>query len=90
MEYDANSNITGLRRYGMLNDRSFGLNDDLSFEYNGNQRKSVEDDSDAKLTYSRTFSSESKDYLEEDFVLYGFYFRIFAIKAWPLTATLFV
>ena len=65
--YDANSNIKTLQRYGMLNDKSFGLIDDLSVEYNGNQRVSVEDESDAKLTYSGAFDfvdgvSGSKEY----------------------------
>ncbi len=67
VEYDANSNITGLQRYGMLNDRSFGLIDDLSIDYNGNQRKSVEDDANVRLTYSGAFDfvdgvSGSKEY----------------------------
>ncbi|MBQ7238557.1 MAG: hypothetical protein IJS20_07180 [Bacteroidales bacterium] len=67
VEYDANSNITGLQRYGMLNDKSYGLIDDLTVEYNGNQRVSVEDESDTKLTYSGAFDfvdgvSGSKEY----------------------------
>ncbi len=35
--------------------RHDGLIDDLSFEYSGNQRKSVEDDVDVQLTYSGAF-----------------------------------
>ena len=35
--------------------RHDGLIDDLSFEYSGNQRKSVEDDVDVRLTYSGAF-----------------------------------
>ncbi len=67
VEYDANSNITALQRYGMLNDKSYGLIDDLTVEYNGNQRVSVEDESDTKLTYSGAFDfvdgvSGSKEY----------------------------
>ena len=68
VEYDANSNITALQRYGMLNDKSYGLIDDLTVEYNGNQRKSVEDESNTKLTYSDAFdfvdgSSLSVEYM---------------------------
>ncbi len=47
--------ITGLQRYGMLNDRTFGLIDDLNFEYNDNQCKRVADDADVRLTYSGAF-----------------------------------
>ena len=51
----------------MLNDKSYGLIDDLSVEYNGNQRVSVEDESDAKLTCSGAFDfvdgvTRSKEY----------------------------
>ena len=50
--YDRNSNITSLKRYGMLNTRNYGLIDDLSIEYDGNQRKKADDAITASLTYS--------------------------------------
>lgn len=49
--YDKNSNITTLKRCGMLNNRTYGLIDDLTIEYNGNQRKKVTDAVTEHLTY---------------------------------------
>lgn len=51
-EYDENSNITGLLRYGMRNNRSFGLIDDLTIDYTGNQLKSVIDGVSESLNYT--------------------------------------
>ena len=50
--YDKNSNITSLKRYGMLNSRSYGLIDNLYIDHTGNQLKKVDDLILSRLTYS--------------------------------------
>lgn len=48
--YDKNSNITVLRRRGLLDTNSYGLIDNLTLSYHGNQRTSVSDAS-GSLSY---------------------------------------
>ena len=43
--YDKMGNIVGLKRFGQISENGYGLIDDLSFFYNGNQLKSVADES---------------------------------------------
>lgn len=53
--YDLNSNLTSLKRYGMLNNKTYGLIDKLIISYQdngkGNQRVSVTDSVNTKLNY---------------------------------------
>ena len=49
--YDKHGNIASLQRRGMTNTRTFGLIDNLTFSYSGNQRTAVQDAASA-LTYS--------------------------------------
>lgn len=41
--YDKNSNILGLQRYGQIGVNSYGFVDELSYTYDGNQLKAVND-----------------------------------------------
>jgi hypothetical protein len=41
--YDKNGNILGLQRYGQTGASSYGLVDNLTYTYNGNQLTKVED-----------------------------------------------
>ena len=50
-EYDLNGNIKRLRRYGKSNATSYGLIDNLTLEYNGNQLKYVDDAATDPLRY---------------------------------------
>lgn len=50
-QYDKNSNVTHIRRYGAKNDRTYGLIDDIEITYNGNQRDTATDNV-ANLTYA--------------------------------------
>jgi len=50
--YDKNSNIEGLMRYGMNNQRQYGLIDSLVITRNGNQLKTIEDYAEKHLTYT--------------------------------------
>ena len=50
--YDKNSNIEGLKRYGMNNQRQYGLIDSLFITRNGNQLKTIEDYAEKHLTYT--------------------------------------
>ena len=50
--YDKNSNITSLERYGMNNQRHYGLIDSLVITRNGNQLKTIEDYAEKDLTYT--------------------------------------
>ena len=53
--YDRNSNVTSLKRRGMLNNRSYGLIDDLSIgtsNRTGNRLKKVDDAVTTRLTYT--------------------------------------
>lgn len=43
--YDKMGNIVGLKRFGQISENDYGLIDDLSFFYNGNQLRSVDDES---------------------------------------------
>lgn len=49
--YNSNGSITSLQRYGMKNNGTFGLIDDLTITYDGNQLLKVTDDAEA-LNYS--------------------------------------
>lgn len=44
--YDCMGNVTSLRRNGLLDDGSYGLIDDLTLSYDGNQLTAVSDDGD--------------------------------------------
>ena len=50
--YDKNSNITSLERYGMNNQRHYGLIDSLVITRDGNQLKTIEDYAEKDLTYT--------------------------------------
>ena len=52
LAYDKNSNITSLKRYGMNNQRHYGLIDSLVITRNGNQLKTIEDHAEKHLTYT--------------------------------------
>ena len=52
LAYDKNSNITSLKRYGMNNQRHYGLIDSLVITRNGNQLKTIEDYAQKHLTYT--------------------------------------
>ena len=52
MTYDKNSNIISLERYGMNNQRHYGLIDSLVITRNGNQLKTIEDYAEKDLTYT--------------------------------------
>ena len=41
--YDRHGNITAMQRYGQMDDGNFGLIDNLTFTYNGNQLRKVTD-----------------------------------------------
>ncbi len=70
-EYDANTNITSLQRYGMKNDKSFGLIDDLSIEHNGNQITSVSDAADENLDYEGAFDFADGDDKNKEYAYNG-------------------
>ena len=50
-----NSNIIQMQRSGMLNDKSFGLIDNLGISYDGNQRTKIADAVSEPLTYNGAF-----------------------------------
>ena len=52
ISYDSNSNITSVERYGMNNQRQYGLIDSLVITRNGNQLKTIEDYAEKHLTYT--------------------------------------
>ena len=52
VSYDKNSNITSIERYGMNNQRHYGLIDSLVITRNGNQLKTIEDYAEKDLTYT--------------------------------------
>ena len=52
ISYDKNSNITSIERYGMNNQRQYGLIDSLVITRNGNQLKTIEDYAEKHLTYT--------------------------------------
>ena len=59
-DYDENCNITSIERYGAKDNGSFGLIDQLTIDYLGNQRISVEDGVDNLSYYgSSEFVDES-------------------------------
>lgn len=51
VSYNANGSILSLLRSGMRNDGTFGVIDDLTITYDGNQLVKVTDDADA-LNYN--------------------------------------
>ena len=53
-EYDLNGNILKMRRYGRKDDKQYGLVDDLSLTYIGNQLSSVTDHADEVLSNGTT------------------------------------
>ncbi len=69
--YDANTNITSLQRYGMKNDKSFGLIDDLSISHNGNQIISVSDAVDESLDYEGAFDFVDGDDKDQEYTYNG-------------------
>jgi hypothetical protein len=54
-QYDLMGNITGLTRNGLQDDNSYGLIDNLSFDYNGNQLLKVTDAVTSGPNYSGAF-----------------------------------
>jgi len=54
LSYSANGSIEILQRYGKKNDGTFGLIDDLSYQYNGNQVKAINDKA-GSLAYDGSF-----------------------------------
>ena len=54
IEYSSNGCIEKMQRYGRKNDNTFGLIDDLSYLYNGNQVKSISDKA-GSLVYNGSF-----------------------------------
>ncbi len=54
-QYDLMGNITGLTRSGLQDDNSYGLIDNLSFDYNGNQLLKVTDAVTSGPNYSGAF-----------------------------------
>lgn len=53
--YDSMGNITSLKRNALLDDSNYGLIDDLTLSYNGNQLMSVSDDGD-NPTYNNVWN----------------------------------
>lgn len=53
-EYNLNGNILKMRRYGLKDDKQYGLVDDLSMSYIGNQLSSVTDHADEVLSKGTT------------------------------------
>ena len=54
LSYSANGSIERLQRYGKKNNGAFGLIDDLTYAYNGNQIKSISDKA-GSLLYDGSF-----------------------------------
>ena len=54
LSYSANGSIERLQRYGKKNNGTFGLIDDLSYSYNGNQVKAISDKA-GSLVYDGSF-----------------------------------
>ena len=54
LSYSANGSIERLQRYGKKNNGTFGLIDDLTYAYNGNQIKSISDKA-GSLLYDGSF-----------------------------------
>ena len=52
ISYVKNSNIAGIERYGMNNQRQYGQIDSLVITRNGNQLKTIEDHAEKHLTYT--------------------------------------
>ncbi|MCQ2256762.1 MAG: DUF6443 domain-containing protein [Bacteroidaceae bacterium] len=56
--YNANSSIMTLKRMGMLRDQGYGLVDDLTYSYSGNQLMSVSDKA------AKTLSENASDFVD--------------------------
>ena len=54
LDYSANGSVERLQRYGKKNNGAFGLIDDLTYQYNGNQVKSISDKA-GSLAYDGSF-----------------------------------
>lgn len=54
LDFSANGSIERLQRYGKKNDNTFGMIDDLAYQYNGNQVKSISDKA-GSLLYNGSF-----------------------------------
>ena len=54
LSYSANGSIERLQRYGKKNNATFGLIDDLTYSYNGNQIKAISDKA-GSLLYNGSF-----------------------------------
>ena len=63
LSYSANGCIERLQRYGKKNNGAFGLIDDLTYSYNGNQIKAISDKA-GSLLYDDSF--DFKDGADED------------------------
>ena len=63
LSYSPNGSIERLQRYGKKNNGGFGLIDDLTYQYNGNQIKAISDKA-GSLLYDGSF--DFKDGADED------------------------
>ena len=64
--YDKNGNITAMRRYGLKQDGTFGLVDDLTITYNVNQPVNATDHADPVNTEGSTdFKDGNKGYFQD-------------------------
>jgi len=61
--YDKQGNITTLQRYGNITASTYGLIDDLTMSYNGNQMKKI---TDSGANVSLSSSMDFKDYVNAD------------------------
>ena len=67
LSYSPNGSIERLQRYGKRNNGTFGLIDDLTYTYNGNQIESISDKA-GSLLYDGSF--DFKDGVDEDVEYY--------------------
>ena len=65
-DYDLNGNITSLVRHGKKSDESFGLIDNLSYTYNGNQLIKVDDAESQTEGFSDNGSTVATEYFYND------------------------
>ena len=63
--YDKNGNITAMRRYGKKQDGTFGLIDDLTITYNGNQPVNATDHADPVNTEGSTDFKDGNSYFQD-------------------------
>lgn len=69
--YDPNGNITAMRRYGLKQDGTFGLVDDLTITYNGNQPVNATDHADPVNTEGSTDFKDGNNGYFQDYTFNG-------------------